>query len=77
MWIVAAKRRGYKRKLYEALEDSPKKQGIVNMYACIAHPVVEKEYLIRDSENFHTAAWIYHRWGYFINAPARLATGTT
>ena len=28
-------------------------QGIVNMYACIAHPVVEDEYLTRDSENFH------------------------
>lgn len=48
-----AKRRGYGRKLYEALEDRLKKQGIVNMYACIAHPVVEDEYLTRDSENFH------------------------
>lgn len=48
-----AKRRGYGRKLYEALEDRLKKQGIVNMYACIAHPVVEDEYLTRDSEDFH------------------------
>ena len=48
-----AKRRGYGSKLYEALEDRLKKQGIVNMYACIAHPVVEDEYLTRDSENFH------------------------
>lgn len=48
-----AKRRGYGRKLYEALKDSLKKQGIVNMYACIAHPVVEDEYLSRDSEQFH------------------------
>ena len=48
-----AKRRGYGRKLYEALEDRLKKQGIINMYACIAHPVVEDEYLSRDSENFH------------------------
>ena len=48
-----AKRRGYGRKLYEALEEKIKKQGIINMYACIAHPVVEDEYLSRDSENFH------------------------
>ena len=48
-----AKRRGYGRKLYEALEDSLKKQGIINMYACIAHPVVEDEYLSKDSERFH------------------------
>ena len=48
-----AKRQGYGRKLYESLEDSLKKQGIVNMYACIAHPVGEDEYLSRDSEQFH------------------------
>ncbi len=39
-----AKRQGYGRKLYEALMGRLKKQGIVNMYACIAHPVVEDEY---------------------------------
>ena len=49
----SAKRRGYGRKLYETLEDSLKRQGIVNMYACIAYPVVEDEYLTRDSERFH------------------------
>ena len=30
-----------------------KKQGILNMYACIAHPIVEDEYLTNDSEKFH------------------------
>ncbi len=49
-----AKNRGYGRKLYEALEDRLKTQGILNMYACIAHPVVEDEYLSRDSEHFHS-----------------------
>ena len=49
----SAKRRGYGRKLYEALEDSLKAQGIVNLYACIAYPAVEDEYLSRDSEQFH------------------------
>ena len=48
-----AKRRGYGRMLYEALEEMLKKQGILNMYACIAHPIVEDEYLTNDSEKFH------------------------
>ena len=49
----SAKRRGYGRKLYEALEERLKRQGIQNLYACIAHPVTEDEYLSRDSEKFH------------------------
>ena len=48
-----AKRLGYGRKLYEALEERLKTQGILNMYACIAHPVTEDEYLSKDSEKFH------------------------
>ena len=48
-----AKRQGYGRKLYEALEDRLKTQGILNMYACIAYPAGEDEYLSRDSEQFH------------------------
>ena len=47
------KRRGYGRMLYEALEEMLKKQGFLNMYACIAHPIVEDEYLSKDSEKFH------------------------
>ena len=47
------KRRGYGRMLYEALEEMLKKQGILNMYACIAHPIVEDEYLSKDSVKFH------------------------
>ena len=45
-----AKRRGYGRMLYEALEERLRMQGIHNMYACIARPVIEDEYLSRDSE---------------------------
>ena len=30
-----------------------KNEGIVNMYACIAHPVVEAEYFPRASEQIH------------------------
>lgn len=48
-----SKRRGYGRVLYEALADRLKTQGILNMYACIACPVIEDEYLSRDSEQFH------------------------
>ena len=48
-----AKRRGYGRRLYAALEERLRMQGIHNMYACIAHPVIEDEYLSRDSEKFH------------------------
>ena len=47
------KRRGYGRSLYAALEERLRMQGIHNMYACIAHPVIEDEYLSRDSEKFH------------------------
>ena len=48
-----AKGRGYGRRLYEALEEHLKKQGILNLYACIAIPDTEDEYLTRDSERFH------------------------
>ena len=44
---------GYGRKLYEALEEKLKAQGILNLYACIAYPVVEDDYLTKNSEQFH------------------------
>jgi len=47
-------RRGYGRALYEALETELKARGFLNLYACIASPVVEDEYLTRNSERFHT-----------------------
>ena len=39
--------------LYRALEEKLKEQGILNLYACIADPVTEDEYLTKDSERFH------------------------
>ena len=48
-----ARRRGYGRKLYEALEERLGAQGIVNLYACVASPVEEDETLTRASERFH------------------------
>ena len=45
--------RGYGRKLYKALEEKLKKQGITNLYACIASPITEDEYLDNNSEEFH------------------------
>ena len=70
----AAKRRGYGRKLYEALEERLKTQGFLNMYACIAYPIVEDEYLSKDSEKshrhlgfslvgeFHECSYKFGRW---------------
>ena len=44
---------GYGRMLYEALEAELKKMGILNLYACIASPIREDEYLTDNSERFH------------------------
>ncbi|MBQ5675892.1 MAG: GNAT family N-acetyltransferase, partial [Lachnospiraceae bacterium] len=44
---------GYGRKLYEALERALVDQGILNLYACIAYPIVEDEYLTKNSAQFH------------------------
>ena len=49
----ACHRCGYGRKLYEALEKELSKQGILNLYACIAYPIVEDEYLTKNSVRFH------------------------
>ena len=44
---------GYGRKLYEAMEAALKDKGFLNMYACIADPITEDEYLTKNSEQFH------------------------
>ena len=49
----SVKGRGYGRVLYRALEEELKAQGIRNLYACIASPIVEDAYLTRNSEQFH------------------------
>ncbi len=48
-----AKRRGYGRLLYTALEEKLKAQGILNLYACIGDPIGEDPFLTTDSEAFH------------------------
>ena len=44
---------GLGKKLYKALEDISKAQNILNIYACIAYPEVEDEYLTKNSVQFH------------------------
>ncbi|MCR5295398.1 MAG: GNAT family N-acetyltransferase [Lachnospiraceae bacterium] len=65
----AAQGRGYGRLLYEALEKKLKEMGILNLYACIGVPIVEDEYLTRNSELFHqhmgyTKVGEFHKCGY-------------
>lgn len=45
---------GYGKKLYDAMEAALKKQGFLNLNACIAYPAKEDEYLTRASIHFHT-----------------------
>ncbi len=64
----SSRRRGYGRRLYEALERELADRGILNLYACIGDPAAEDEYLTRDSELFHrrlgfTLAGRFHACG--------------
>lgn len=63
------KRKGIGKYLYEVLEEILKKQGILNVNACIAYPVTEDEYLTMDSVKFHeksgyTLVGRFHECGY-------------
>lgn len=44
---------GIGKRLYQALEKICQLQNITNLYACIAYPEVEDEYLTNNSVNFH------------------------
>ena len=60
---------GLGRKLYEALEEALREQGILNLYACIGYPDVPDEYLDYNSAQFHehmgyTKVGTFHRCGY-------------
>ena len=60
---------GLGRKLYEALEEALKEQGILNLYACIGYPDVPDEYLDYNSAEFHehmgyTKVGTFHQCGY-------------
>ena len=61
------KRQGIGRKLYAALEEALKAQGIINLYACIAYG--EDEHLNKDSIVFHESLGYvtvghFHQCGY-------------
>lgn len=47
------RRSGIGSKLYSALERELKKQNILSLYACIAYPHTEDEYLTKASVKFH------------------------
>jgi len=45
---------GIGKALYKAIEDIALRQNITNLYACIAYPDPEDEYLTRNSVEFHS-----------------------
>lgn len=60
---------GLGRKLYEALEQELFQMGILNLYACIAMPKKEDEYLTNNSARFHEhlgykTVGTFHECGY-------------
>ena len=64
-----AHRRGLGKILYTALEEALRRQGILNLYACIGYPEVPDEYLDFNSAEFHahmgyTLAGTFHKCGY-------------
>lgn len=64
-----ARKGGLGRRIYEALEARLKEMGILNLYACIAYPETEDEYLTRNSADFHAHLGFekcgeFHRCGY-------------
>ena len=48
-----AKRCGMGRRLYEAIEEKLKRQGVKNVYASISYIEIEDEYLTNNSMQFH------------------------
>lgn len=48
-----AKRTGAGKALYAALEETLRRQNILNLNVCIGHPAQEDEYLNRNSAKFH------------------------
>lgn len=48
-----ARGRGLGRRLYAALEAALQNMGVLNLYACIAYPRREDEYLTTNSADFH------------------------
>ena len=64
-----AQKQGLGRMLYEALEEALRKMGVLNLYACVAFPEREDEYLTTNSADFHAhlgyvRAGHYHKCGW-------------
>ena len=64
-----ARKCGMGRTLYEALQKELAKMGILNLYACIAYPEEDDEYLTANSAAFHehlgfTKVGEFHKCGY-------------
>lgn len=64
-----AQKRGLGRTLYEALEARLRAMGVLNLYACVAYPEAEDEYLTANSASFHahlgfTQVGQFHKCGY-------------
>ena len=64
-----SKGKGYGRALYSAMEEALRKMGMINLYACIADPISEDEYLTKNSEHFHqhmgyTKVGEFHKCGF-------------
>ena len=47
------RRQGIGGKLYRRMENILRDMGVVNLYSCVAYPLVEDEYLTRNSVEFH------------------------
>lgn len=63
---------GLGKRLYNALEDILKKQGILNLNACIAYPEKEDRHLTKNSVEFHehlgySMIGEFHKCGYKFN----------
>lgn len=48
-----AQKKGFGKKIYQALEERLIQMGMKNLYACIGYPEVEDEYLTKNSAQFH------------------------
>lgn len=68
-----SKGKGYGKLLYNELEKRLKENGILNLYACIASPVIIDKYLNNNSEEFHNHLG-YKRIGLFTKCGYKFNT---
>lgn len=63
---------GIGQKLYDTLERILKEQGFTNLNACISYPIIENQYLTKNSAEFHQHLGYqlvgeFHQCGYKFN----------